>query len=110
MSDVRDKIIAQHIEIERPRGKTITGALEHFPTGHMLAITDDVDHDPFPLTATAAEAPAAVAALAPDEVVLTNYVETRGIPAWLAEHGYVELKNEVRIGMFGLQAVIARVL
>lgn len=110
MSDVRDKVLVQHIEIERPRGKPITGSLEHFPTGHMMAITDDVDHDPFVLTATAAEAPEAVAALAPDEVVLTNYVETRGIPAWLAEHGYVELRRELRIGTFGLQAVVARVL
>ena len=110
MSDVRDKIIAQHVEIERPRGKSVTGTLEHFPTGRMLAVTDDVDHDPFLLTATAAEAPEAVAALEPDEVVLTNYVETRGIPAWLAEHGYVELRHEVRIGIFNLQAVVAKVL
>lgn len=110
MAELRDRVLAQSVELDITGGKTIGGTLEFFPSGHQLALTDDIERDPFPLTATAAEARDVVARLEPDQVLLTNYVSTRGAPESLAKQGFVELLEPVKIGVFGLDAVVARVL
>lgn len=110
VADTRDEVLAQRVEIELANGSWLIGALEYFPTGKTLAVTDDVENDPFMLTATAAEAPDVTARLAADQVLLTNYVGTRGAPEWLATEGFVEIIEQVKIGIFGLDAFVARVL
>lgn len=110
MAELRDRVIAQHVELDGDRGRKVSGALEYFPGGHALALTDDIERDPFPLTATAAEAPEVTARLEDDQVLLTDYVVTRGVPASLAKQGFVELLEPVKIGVFGLDGHIARVL
>ena len=110
MADTRNKVLASRAEIELSNGSWVCGALEYFPGGKTLALTDDIENDPLPLTVTKAEAPELTAALDDDQVLLANHTVTRGAPAWLAEHGYVELVEPAKVGIFGLDAFVARVL
>lgn len=109
-TELRNRVLDQHVEIPMSNGTSVRGALEYFPSGHTLAVTDDIDNDPFMLTAPASMAPEITATLDADQVLLTNFVATRGFPEWLAQHGYVELVKPVKIGIFGLDAFVARVL
>jgi hypothetical protein len=112
MSDVL-RVIDSHVELPLPSGKTVSGQLEHAPGGRSLFVidTDQEAIDPTLLTVRRADAEEATAALAADEVLLRNWTDLRGAPEALAELGAVELTGEaVKVGQFGLQALVARVL
>lgn len=107
------RIIDSQVELALPEGRALSGQLEHSPTGHSLFLID-LDKevmDPVVLTVSKRDAPDAIDALEPDQVLLRNWTELRGAPEALAEAGLVELTGEeVRVGLFGLQALVARVL
>lgn len=106
------RVLDSRISLMLANGKTLTGALEHFnPPAKSLVVFDDENFIPTMLTVLAAEAPLAHIALADDEVLLCNWTELRGVPAALVDQGLVELTGvEVSVGMFRLQALVARVI
>jgi hypothetical protein len=107
----RDRILDRDVELQLASGKTIQGSLEYFPSGKSLVVLDEDGLEPSQLTVTAAEAPEIHRELAPDQVLLRNWTDHRGAPKSLAEKGFVELVDEtVTVGMFRLNAVVARVL
>ena len=91
--------------------KILAGRLEYFPTGKSLVVFGEDGLLAQALTVPKADAPVETDALAPDEVLLRNWTDMRGAGAALANQGLVELTGrEVQIGMFKLQALVARVL
>lgn len=105
------QIIAPCITFPLANGKTLTGRLEHFRATKSLAIFDDEGLAPSLLTVPRNDAPAEHGALEPDEVLLRNWTDMRGTAEALATLGLVELTGqEVSVGMFRLQALVARVL
>jgi hypothetical protein len=112
MTDVL-RVINSDVELQLPSGQTLSGQLEHASAARSLFIIDlDPEAiDPTLLTVRRSEAEEATAALAPDEVLLRNWTELRGAPEALVQLGAVELTGqEVKVGLFGLQALVARVL
>lgn len=110
-SSAASRIIDPRINIRLTNGKSLIGQLEHFVTAKSLVVFDDENLVPKMLTVTAAEAPDAHAALGADEVLLRNWTDMRGAPAALADYGTVELTGqEVNVGPFRLQALVARML
>lgn len=113
MTDVL-RIIDSEVALTLPSGRVISGQLEHATTNKSLFLID-VDPEavsaPVLLTVPKGEAEDATTALEPDQVLLRNWTELRGAPEALAEAGLVQLTGEeVRVGLFGLQALVARVL
>lgn len=103
-------VLASDIELTLANGDIIAGRLEHFPHSRTLALFDAEELHPIPLTVPVADAPEATANLAEDEVLLRNWTEHRGIPEQLADHGLVGLTDEqVQVGMFRLQAIVAKI-
>lgn len=110
MTTTTSRVLDQMVELTLADGTVIAGRLEHFPDGKSLILFDDEAVDPYVLTVPAAEAPAETGALAPDQVLLRNWTEHRGVPEQLAETGLVGLTDEeVKVGIFRLQALVARV-
>lgn len=105
------RVLAPNVELQLSGGRTLAGRLEHFPAGKSLVIFDENELAPTQLTVLAAEAPGAHAALEDDQVLLRNWTDARGAAEALAGQGVIELTGEeVKVGMFGLQALVARVL
>lgn len=110
MTTTTSRVLDQMVELTLADGTVHVGRLEHFPAGKSLSLFDDEFVDPILLTVPASEAPAETAALADDHVLLRNWTEHRGVPEQLAETGLVGLTDEeVKVGMFRLQALVARV-
>mgnify|MGYP001499118887 CR=1 FL=1 len=92
-------------------GKEITGNVEYYPDAKSLVIFHNDGWDALLLTVPRDEAGDAADALDPDQVLLRNWTEHRGIGEQLAAQGLLELTgDEVKVGMFRLQALVARVL
>jgi hypothetical protein len=104
-------VLAGNISIPLPGGADLNGRLEYFIGAKSLVLFDDDALEPVLLTINAAEAPEAHAALEADQVLLRNWTSMRGVPEILVNSKLVELTGEeVRIGTFQLQALVARVL
>ncbi|MCI4659760.1 hypothetical protein [Cryobacterium zhongshanensis] len=110
-SSPNSRIIDPGITLQLANGKSLTGRLEYFIPSKNLVVFDDDSLEPVTLTVLVAEAPSEHAALGSDEVLLRNWTDLRGAPAALAGVGIVELTGqEVKVGMFRLQALVARLL
>jgi hypothetical protein len=105
------RVIDPSITIPLANGKAVTGRLEHFAGPKSLVVFDDESLAPVLLTVPASEAPEHHAALDADQVLLRNWTDLRGAGDALVDQGIVALTGEeVSIGMFRLQAFVARVL
>lgn len=105
------RILASSIAIETTNAGPINGRLEYYPSGHSLVVFDDAGLAPKQLEATGPEAAEAVARLGANEVLLSNWAERRGVAASLQKAGLIEPTGRTeRIGMFGLEGVVVRVL
>jgi hypothetical protein len=111
MSDAA-QVLDSNITLPLASGKSLTGRLEHFSGPRSLVIFNDDSLEPVLLTVpNTAETAGAYAALEPDQVLIRNWTELRGAPDALATEGIVELTGQqVSIGMFRLQAFVARLL
>ncbi|WP_311245407.1 MULTISPECIES: hypothetical protein [unclassified Microbacterium] len=105
------RVLDPHLEIELADGTIHVGRLEYFPDGKSLTLFDDEVTDPVLLTVPVTEAPIETAALPDDHVLLRNWTEHRGVPEQLASNGLIGLTDEqVAVGMFRLQGLVAKVL
>lgn len=105
------RVLDAHLELELTNGTVYVGRLEYFPHSKSLTLFDDEITDPLLLTVPVAEAPVETAALPDDHVLLRNWTEHRGIADQLVTNGLVGLTDEqVAVGMFRLQGLVARVL
>jgi hypothetical protein len=110
MTDIT-RVLSPRIDLIMANGNTLTGRLENFLAAKSLVIFDDEDLVPKVLTVSSLEAPAEHAALEADQVLLRNWTEMRGAAASLADQGIIHLTGDaVGVGMFKLQALVARVL
>lgn len=111
MSDA-SRVLNKSITLPLASGKSLTGRLEHFSGPKSLVIFSDDSLEPVLLTVpTTHESEEAYDALEPDQVLLRNWTELRGVHEALVDQGVVELTGqEVSIGMFRLQAFVARLL
>jgi hypothetical protein len=110
-SSPNSRIIDPSITLRLTSGKSLSGRLEYFIPSKNLVVFDDDSLEPVTLTVLVAEAPTEHAALGSDEVLLRNWTALRGAPAALADLGIVALTGqEVSVGLFRLQALVARLL
>lgn len=104
-------VVADDFTIDLPGGKSATGTLEHFASAHALVLMSQDQPSPLVLTVTQTEAPAEHELLADGELLMRNWVETRGVASQLADAGLIELTGQsVSVGLFGLEALVARML
>lgn len=104
-------ILAPAITFPLANGRILSGRLEYFRASKSLAVFDDEALTPSLLTVPVADVPAEHEALGADEVLLRNWTEMRGTAEALVQLGIVELTGQtLRVGVFGLHAVVARVL
>lgn len=109
--DEISRVLDPSVQLITEHARSILGRLEYFPGSRTLVVLDDIDTDPCVLTVLATEAPELYAELAPDEVLLANWTDRRGVPESLAALGFVQLTGRsVKVGMFGLEALVARLL
>lgn len=102
-------IVDADFALTLPGGKTLTGSLEYFAEPHVLVLMSQEQPTPIVLTVTASEAPVEHAALESDQVLIRNWVETRGVAEQLAATGVLALTGEtVSVGLFNLEALVAR--
>lgn len=105
------RVIDSKVSLPLANGTALTGSLEYFPGPKALAIFGEDDLGPKQLTVMSTEAPAEHIALADDEVLICNWTDMRGVADALVSQGIVELTGkEVAVGIFRLQAFVARVL
>ena len=105
------RVIDPRVSIRLANGSDLAGRLEYFIPSKQLVVFAYDDLLAQALTVKVADAPEAYDALAPDEVLLRNWVELRGAAASLVDQGIVELTGvEVPVGTFRLHALVARVL
>lgn len=103
-------VLDPFVELTLADGKVVAGRLEHFPASRSLVLFDDEAIDPIQLSVAMAEAPTETAALDEEHVLLRNWTEHRGVPEQLAGTGLVGLTDEqVQVGLFRLQALVAKV-
>lgn len=108
---IQSRVLKDDISLVLPAGQKLTGKLEHFPAAKSLVISDEAGFVPVLLTVPISEAPEAHDALLPGHVLLRNWTDRRGVGEALARHQLVELTGqEVKVGLFQLQALVARVL
>jgi len=104
------RVLAIDLDLSLPGGGRLQGRLEHFPQGRSLVVFDEDGITLTPLTVPIADAGEHHAQLGPNEVLLRNWTDLRGVAAALVAQGHIELTGrEVRIGDFRLEGLIARV-
>ena len=110
----RSEVLNRDIGLELPGGRILRGRLEYFPQGATLAIfssDDDLNTDITVLTVKTEEIPLTYSAPSPRHVLICNWTDSRGVASALVDAGVIELTGqEIRVGVFSMQALVARVL